>query len=135
MKLWNGYGSEHSANLVLIGEFEGVDKAEKALQLLNEVAEVAQADEADGLLEAGKVSTRFSDRVLDLLTRANLSLDYGDTEELLYEFGARREGEKVIITTEELSLNAFMKVLLHGGAKIEVYSRHDHPGPYGRPTS
>ncbi|WP_432284201.1 DUF6375 family protein [Aminobacter sp. BA135] len=134
MKLWNGYGSEHSANLVLIGTFENADKAEEAVKLLQDATDVARADEAAGRLNPGHVATRFSEGVLDLFKRTNLSLEYGNPEELLYDFDARREGDQVVITTEEMGLNAFIKVLLHGGAKIELYSRHDHRGPYGRPT-
>jgi hypothetical protein len=29
-------------------------------------------------------------------------------------------------------VNAFLKILLNGGAKIEVYSAHNHEGPYAR---
>ena len=29
MKIWNGYGSEHSMNLVMIGRFKTVGEAEK----------------------------------------------------------------------------------------------------------
>ena len=134
MKLWNGYGSEHSANMVLIGTFESADKAEEAVKLLEEVTEIARADEAAGRLVAGQVPKDFSDGIMDLYRRTQLNLNYGDPEELLYDYDATREADKVVITTDELLLSAFIKVMLHGGAKIELYSRHEHNGPYGRPT-
>ncbi|WP_368857300.1 DUF6375 family protein, partial [Vibrio parahaemolyticus] len=28
MKIWQGYGAEHSLNLVIVGEFKDVEKAE-----------------------------------------------------------------------------------------------------------
>lgn len=135
MKLWNGYGSEHSANMVLIGTFESSDKAEEAVKLLKDATDVARADEAAGRLVAGKPPTSFSDGMMELYKRTNLSLNYGDPEELLYDYDAAREGDRVIITTDEMLLSAFVKVMIHGGAKIQVYSRHDHSGPYGRPTT
>mgnify|MGYP001561550487 CR=1 FL=1 len=132
MKIWHGFGSEHSANLVIIGEFRSAADAQQALNLLNEAADVARQEESSGSLEAGSVRTDFSDAIMDLFKRTNLSLNYGDPEELLYEFHARQEGERVVITTDERDIGVFMKVLLHGQARIEVYSAHSHDGPHGR---
>ncbi|MDX3967702.1 MAG: DUF6375 family protein [Bradyrhizobium sp.] len=134
MKIWFGYGSEHSANLVIIGEFKGADDAQSSLDLLNRAVEVARSDEKAGRLNAGAVASKFTDAQMDLFRATELSLNYGDPEQLLLDFDARREGKKVVITTEEQDINAFMKVLLHGGAKVEVYSAHAHGGPYGRRT-
>lgn len=134
MKIWFGYGSEHSANLVIIGEFSSPEKAAEALNLLNDAAQVATADEADGLLKPGVVQTHFTDRQMALWRRTSLSFSHGDPEQLLYDLRPRREGSRVVITTEENDINALLKILLHHGAKIGVYSAHDHGGPYGRPT-
>ena len=46
MKVWIGYGSEHSANLVIIGKFASGKKANAALALLNEATRIAREDEA-----------------------------------------------------------------------------------------
>jgi len=34
MKLWLGYGSEHSANLIMIGKFEDRETATKTRELI-----------------------------------------------------------------------------------------------------
>jgi len=38
MKIWNSYGSEHSAKLVMIGHFKDVASAESAKKLIDEIA-------------------------------------------------------------------------------------------------
>jgi hypothetical protein len=132
MKIWFGYGSEHSANLVMIGTFKDIGDAQEALDLLNEATEIARADEQDGLLDPSTVSKKFSPRQMAFFKQRNLPMNYGDPEQLLYDFSARREGERVVVTTDEYDVQAMLKVLLHKGAKIEVYSAHDHPGQHGR---
>jgi hypothetical protein len=42
MKIWWGYGSEHSMNLVMIGKFASVGEAEAAKQLIDRLAEGVQ---------------------------------------------------------------------------------------------
>jgi hypothetical protein len=61
-----------------------------------------------------------------------MPMNYGDPETLLYEFDAKREGEKVVITTEEMEVGAFLKILVNRGARVQVYSAHDFPGEFGR---
>jgi hypothetical protein len=52
MKIWYQYGSEHSANLVMIGHFE---KAKEIIDALtNQVAE----DQSNGTLTLGSPSDR-----------------------------------------------------------------------------
>jgi hypothetical protein len=132
MKIWFGYGSEHSANLVIIGRFKDAGDAQEALGLLEEATEIARADEEDGLLDPSTVSKKFSPRQMAFFEKRSLPMNYGDPEQLLYDFSAKRDEDRVVITTDEYDVQAMLKVLLHKGAKIEVYSAHDHPGGYGR---
>ncbi len=134
MKIWNGYGSEHSANLVIIGKFKDASSARDNLALLNEAIKVAESDSAAGKLEKAALNKTFTDGMMDLYRRTQLSFGYTDPEQLLYEFNAKQEGDKIVITTNEIDINAVIKVLLHGSAKIEVYSAHDHDSIYGRQT-
>lgn len=132
MKVWMGYGSEHSANLVIIGKFKDVAEATEALNLLNEATEIARDDERAGHISAGDFTKKFSEAQMDLFKRTNLSLGYGGPEQLLYDFSAKISGDSVIITTEEDEINSFLKILLHHSAKVEVYSAHEHDGAHGR---
>ena len=44
MKVWNGYGSEHSMNLVIVGHFKEVRDAEKAKELIDLLTEQVNAE-------------------------------------------------------------------------------------------
>ncbi len=135
MKIWFGYGSEHSSNLVIIGTFKTEDRAKEALRLINEATELAAAESSAGRVVAGEPPDRkLSDPVLDFLRKYSVGIMNRDLEELLYEFHARANGDKVVITTDEDNVNGLIKILLHGGAKIEVYSAHSHQSAYGRQT-
>ena len=56
------------------------------------------------------------------------SIGPGELEQFAYEVNMKVEGEKLIVTTDELDIAAFLKVLFLRGARIELYSAHDHPG-------
>jgi hypothetical protein len=135
VKIWRGYGSEHSANLVIIGHFETAENAGAAAELLKSVTQVAREDEEAGRIVAGEVPSQYSEEMLDYLSRSNLSLSYADTEALIYDFSTKVEGKDLVITTEELNINVFLTVMVRKGAQIEVFSAHDHPGRYGRQTA
>lgn len=133
MKIWFGFGSEHSANLVIIGKFKDGAKASEALSLLNDVVKIARSEEESGRLKLGE-PYKFSQELLDLCMAKSLPLNDNDPEELVYEHHVKQEGEKLIVTTEEMTVGAFLKVFLNAGAKIEVYSAHEHASAYGRQT-
>jgi Family of unknown function (DUF6375) len=134
MKIWNGYGSEHSMNLVMIGRFKNVGDAEKAKQIIDSLAESVSADVEAGVMEVGNPPQRFSERMLELLRKVNIYIiAANEFEQFAYDFRLAVDGEKVILTTEESDVSAFLKVLVHQGARVEVYSAHDYPdAEYGR---
>ena len=37
------------------------------------------------------------------------------------------EDDKVVVTTNESDVSAFLKVMIDKGARVEVYSAHDYP--------
>jgi Family of unknown function (DUF6375) len=58
MKIWNTYGSEHSANLVMIGKFKDVASAETAKAIFDEISGVVVDsnefyEDAEGYSETG----------------------------------------------------------------------------------
>ncbi len=136
MKIWKGYGSEHSMNLVMIGHFKEVSDAEKAKDLLSQLAGQVK-DDADKNQSNTVPQDRFTDGMLELLRAANLYiLGPAELEQLLYDVQVDVDGNKVVITTEEADVSAFLKVLLDKGAKVEVYSAHNYPNTgYGRGRS
>ncbi len=135
MKVWFGYGTEHSMNLVMIGEFKTTSDAQRIEQLIDDFAEQARRDEAAGLIDAASPPAKFTDDMLDLLSRSNVgSLAYAEPVQFLFDYNVVRDGNRVIITTEESEVSVFLKLLLEGEAKVSVYSAHSHPSAYGRQT-
>ena len=129
MKMWFGYGSEHSMNLVMIGHFDTVHDANDAHKLISKLT-----DGLDGKLEIGTGDTRFSDEVMSVLTRFNCyTLSPSELEQLYYEVQVKAEGKRIVIQTDELDVSAFLKLLVTSGARVEIFSAHEHPGSgYGR---
>ena len=72
---------------------------------------------------------RFSKEMSDLLKASDLySIGPTDLEQLLYNARIRVESSNVVITTDEIEVSIFLKVMLDKGARVEVYSAHDYPG-------
>jgi hypothetical protein len=129
MKVWRGYGSEHSMNLVMIGQFKSIDEAEKVKKTIDLLT-----NELTNTIEVGRPLNRYGDDVLDLLGEINCHiLAPSELEQFLYEFTSKVEGERVILATEESDISAFIKLMVNEGAKIEIFSAHDYPdAEYGR---
>jgi hypothetical protein len=129
MKIWHGYGSEHSMNLVMIGHFKSPEDAEKTQKLIEQLS-AGLRDKID----IGTSRDRFGEDVLDLLRETNCyTLSPSELEHFLYDTHTRVEGDKIILTTEESEVSAFFKLMIAKGAKVEIYSAHDYPdAEYGR---
>ncbi|WP_445175020.1 DUF6375 family protein [Microcoleus sp.] len=129
MKIWRGYGSEHSRNLVMIGQFKSVDDARKTKQTIDQLTEKL-ADK----IEVGRTRNRFEDEVSALLKDANIyTLGSLELEQFLYDVSTRIEKDKLILTTDELEVSAFIKLMIDRGAKVEIFSAHDYPdAEYGQ---
>jgi len=134
MRIWYQYGSEHSANLVMIGQFEDATEATKAKEIIDELTKQVAEDEGKGALVFGSPSDKYGAAMLDLLGRLNIAtIGPQELEQFLYEVSVKVEGSKIVLTTEEIDISAFLKVMVNRGARIEVYSAHDHTDTdYGR---
>lgn len=129
MKIWHGYGSEHSMNLVMIGHFKSSEDANETQKLIKHLSE-GLSDKID----IGTPYNRFGDDVLDLLRETNCNiLGPSELEHFLYDTHTKVEGDKIILTTDESEVSAFFKLMITKGAKVEIYSAHDYPDTeYGR---
>jgi len=124
MKVWLGYGSEHSANLVMIGQFKNPGDAAKTKRVIEQLTEQVVADEKAGLIVFGHHSDRYTDGMIDVLKTINFpTIGPGEVEQLGYDFSVTIEGEKLILKTEEVDVSALLKLLISRGAKIEVFLR------------
>ncbi|MFC5583462.1 DUF6375 family protein [Rhodanobacter terrae] len=67
MKIWNGYGSEHSMNLVLIGRFKRARDAEKVEKDIDKLSTQASRDDSQSIPFGEPEDQKFSDDMLSLL--------------------------------------------------------------------
>lgn len=124
MRIWHSYGSEHSMDLVLIGKFETVSGAEAAIERMEALKALAEAEGVDD--DWRRQDERMPDPLTDELRRLNLyELGRYDVDIYAYEHSIERNGSVIRISTEESEVQGFLKVLIHLGARVEVFSRHN----------
>ncbi|MFI7662735.1 DUF6375 family protein [Micromonospora parva] len=128
MKIWAGYGSEHSMNLVMIGHFATAGEAEAVKQAIEEMETVAHLEMEAGRLVVGEPARRFPEALSNVIRALHLySLGPTDLQQFCYDVTTKQHDKTVIIRTDEIEVSAYMKVLLDKGARIEVFSGHDFP--------
>lgn len=128
MKIWSGYGSEHSMNLVLIGKFKRAQDAEKTEKEIDKLKAQAAKDDSDSIPFANPENQRFSDDMLSLLCSLNVhSLAPSELGQLVSDYRLEREDGRITVTTDEADVSAFLKLFIEAGAKVEVFSAHDYP--------
>jgi hypothetical protein len=121
-------------NLVMIGTFTSVDDAAKVSAIIERLTTQVAEDVQAGAIEMGESTDRVSDGLRELLTELNIyTIGPSELEQFAYEARVRQEENRVVVTTEEADISAFLKLLVAKGARVEVYSAHDFPGTgYGR---
>jgi hypothetical protein len=123
MKIWNSYGSEHSANLVMIGRFKDAASAKEAKAIIDEITHYMMNTDDDY-----EQADSFSDAALDLLRKVEFySIRATELAQFTYDVRSEVKKDQVVITTDELDVSAFFKLLIDKGARVEVYSAHDYP--------
>ena len=128
MKIWFGYGSEHSHKLVMIGHFATVDDATKAAAFIDSITEAVAAAEHAGALKVGDTREEFGPQLLDLVKKFNIySIGPSELEQFIYDVHTKCSEKDVVIETDEIDVAAFLKVLIDRGARVEIFSRHAHP--------
>jgi hypothetical protein len=131
MKIWNGYGSEHSMNLVLIGKFKQAQDANKVKSDIEKLSAQADKDGYESIAYSDPEDQRFSEEMISLLRSLNRNtLGPNELSQLLSEYHLDLTDEKITITTDEADISAFMKLFIEAGAKVEVFSAHDYPSDY-----
>lgn len=122
MKIWNGYGSEHSANLVMIGHFKCEKDAQKVDELIRKLT-----SSLTGKVDIGSHLNKYPDEVGEILRKLDCyTLSPIELEHFFYEYDANVEGDKLIIRTDEMEVSAFFKLMIEGGAKVEIYTAHTY---------
>jgi len=123
MKIWQNHGSEHSANLVMIGRFKDVTSAKKTMEAIDAIKE-----HLDTTREEYEGADRYSAALLKLLEKIRChSVSPSEFEQFRLDIRTEQKGDRLVITTDEIEVSAFFKLLIDNGAKVEVYSAHDYP--------
>lgn len=115
-------------NLVMIGHFKDATLAETALDTIKEATRLVQAEMDAGRLVLGEPQDRFTDAMLDAVSDLRLhSIGPNELEQFLYDVRVERHGAQIVLETDEIEVQVFIKLLLSKGARIEMYSAHDYP--------
>ena len=128
MKVWVGFGSEHSANLRMIGHFDTPEDAESARRRLQELCDLV-VEKFDHERFAENPWAWFLDSEL------RKSLDdlglYGftpqDLESLVGDHRIDRQGSDIHIRTDESAVSGLIKFMIDRPVRVEVYSAHHFP--------
>lgn len=139
MKIWTGYGSEHSYRLVLIGRFAHERDAELVKEKFDELRDIASDEVGD--LDWHDANPGFSDPLYDKLSALKLSnLSRWEIEGLGYLYGLEQIGATVRLETDDAELQGLLKLLFDHGGRVEVYSSHHwteegEPRPADEPST
>lgn len=127
MKIWTGYGSEHSSNLKMIGHFRDEEAAKAAALIFERLQERVNADIVAETYDPAEGAPDLTDEMSDLLRELDMySLGPADVEDFAYEHGVERKGSALVLTTEENNIGGFVKILVDTDARIEIFSMHTH---------
>ena len=128
MKIWQGYGSEHSMNLVMIGTFKTAGAATEAEAAIKQLIDQVQDDEKAGLIHTRGSMDRYSEGLSDLMREIRVyDIGPAEMEQFMYDFNLKRDGSKLVVTTDESDISALLKVMIDKGARVEIYSAHAYP--------
>ena len=121
MKVWTGFGSEHSYSLVLIGHFADERDARAVEEAFPQLQQLAsqQADSLSWDEDAG----RFPKELYNALEELKIwNLNRSDIDGFNYLEHLKREGATVVVHTDDAEIQGVLKLLLDHGARIEIYS-------------
>src|SRR5688500_3069152 len=108
MKIWYGFGTEHSAALVLVGTFEAQQDAKVALERINQLREQVDRDYHDGAFDLESPIAELSQEMKDFLIRHDMFyLSPTDLQQLVYECKIEINENKIAISTDELDVSGF----------------------------
>ena len=126
MRIWQGYGSEHSAKLVMIGKFKEPSSAREALEAIESITAQAGKEYNEGILDDD--STSYSQEMLGVMQKYKIfGISPDDLSQFCQDVRIEQNGNNLHITTDETDVSAFMMALIMKSAKVEIFSKHDFP--------
>jgi hypothetical protein len=133
VKIWRGYASDHSANIVMIGEFKTEEDAERVYELINTLSENASSDSAEGILEYWDRNEQYSEETERRLRKLKLhNLSPADISDFAFlNTSIDRSGAVLRFRTDDVEIGGFVKLMVARGARVQVYSADDYPDSEG----
>lgn len=128
MKIWVGFGSEHSAALRMIGHFGSPEDAEVAREQLQKLCDLA-VEKFDHERFAENPWAWYLDSELrkSLEDLALFGFTPEDLASLVGEHLIDRHGSEIHIRTEETAVGGLIKFMIDRPVRVEVYSAHHFP--------
>lgn len=128
MKVWVGFGSEHSANLRMIGRFATPEDAAMAQRQLEQLCELVVENFDRDRFEENPMAWYLNETLVKNLMDLGLyNFAPEDLESLIGEHTVRRVGAELRIQTDESTISGFLRFLIDSPARVEVYSAHHFP--------
>jgi len=123
MKIWTGYGSEHSANLVMLGKFKTPEDATGFLAELEKLERLIQEDDSgDDVFR--KFPKKIMDEVLGERIRFCSNLAPKDLDDFRMDLQRyQRDDDQTIVEfkSDETGWAGLIKMMLNAGARIELF--------------
>lgn len=127
MKVWRSYGSEHSANLVMVGRFKDAGAAAEAKEIIDLMTKQVREDIDNDRLKVGERSEHCTEGILALLRKTNTwSLAAMEFEQFAYDVSISVRGNEIELRTDESDVSAFFKIMFEKEARVEIYSAHSY---------
>ena len=112
----------------MIGHFKSVADAAQAKRIIDRIQEQVKVDVKAGRMSESDLPQRFTDHIMSLFKELEMYIVApSELSQFNYEFDVEQQGDSLVLTTEEYDVSAFLKILVSGGARVEVFSRHDTP--------
>lgn len=128
MKVWVGFGSEHSANLRMIGRFDTSEKAESATRQLEELCALVAENFDYERFQENPMAWYLDEKLMERLRKLGLyNFSPEDIESLSADHTIRRVGTELRISTDESTVGGLLKFMIDSPARVEVYSAHHFP--------
>jgi hypothetical protein len=111
----------------MVGRFADAEHARAVEEAFQRITEQASSDTEEAFANMHDPDSRFSDEMLALLGELkSYSLGPVDVEQFRYEYSLERRDAEISIHTEELDVQGFLKLMIDKGARVEIFSAHEH---------
>ena len=115
MKIWYQHGSEHSANLVMIGHFENATEATRPKRSSTRSRSRSRRTRTRARSSSAVPRSDTATEMLDLLGRLNIgSIGPRELEQFAYEVNVKARGKQDLSSRRRnIDISAFLKVMFH----------------------